>query len=266
MDRTDVKKKQERAVIAPLAKLLQLDVEDFIPDESPDFWFVYQGKRIGLEVVSCRPSAVHDGGRCNIQRIEDYIHNATTKYEQILRERKEQFAMATVTFYDDVFFMPDLRKKEFVDAVIEEMDRHLINDPFLERYYREITDEAYQAEYNRKASAGEFDYKFVEELDIYGDCIDGGPYVSYLNIAFSHTIEETFVNYFITKKEQKRQEYLTNEKNKVIVEYWLVIDVPVDERRYFDNYCPQSIANNGYSRIYLTQYNDIKQIKGDAEQ
>ena len=231
------KKEKELCIIHSLLDYLHLSTYEIKENERPDFIFRHSGKTIGLELVRFSPSAFFDKHKNSLALISHkQISRALNAYKQTLVNRND-YAAVEVEFKPAAFWQP-ARKRGFVEQVAIEID------------------------YLRNANSDDnTKLQFVESVKVL--CTNmPEPIVFSLRIQQMQWISQDRLNPCILEKSKKLQEYKLLESNADIEEYWLAIAVLEKEPFEFWDY-PYTLPQNvGYDRVFLIQYNSIKELDG----
>lgn len=228
-------------------------------DDSPDIIVECKdGKRVGIEVVSCTVSSIRSNDDENKTRVSENIQHAIYKYKEYLIKENRVPIILDITFRKEVFNVSKIiKQEEFTDIIIKEIERHRRNDEIFKRYHEGQQDKDVCEKFNEMNRRGEFDYKYIDSIEYDVAC----P-VSDRTLYFCGNIKYSDIESTILKKEKKLIEYKAQSKNKNIDEYWLVINVPYEEHMWIDNYKQNKDIVSGYDKIYITGWDDtFKEIK-----
>ena len=230
-----MKKEIERFQIRWLLNELELNENQVIDYESPDFIINYNGKRIGLEVETCHSLKIDTEGKLCVAETEDCLYKILKKYKKHIIARGEKSKVVNVSFNECIYNVHKLKSIEKV--IFKEIDNIL--------------------EYNR---GGEWrECKYVSNASEYHLDID------FVDVSMSDTywgtpVKEGNILHCIKHKEDMLPIYKDNTKDLDVREFWLVIDF-IRDRDTGIRYIQMPTPNTQYDRVYLTKYGDITRIK-----
>lgn len=240
-DKTDDKKEEEKSIIHPLLEKLRINPDTVDNIESPDFAFTFEGRKIGLELVRCCPSRQYNNGRslavCNYFK----IHRAMKAYEDLLRDRSENVIL-DITFSDNVYWSNE-KEDVFVERVVKEIDfirNNKINDVIKHRNPKDNT-------------------LYVEDVNLILPSHDEPHVHSVCGQSLQRITQKDFDD-CIGSKISKVQKYKSKIENKDIEEYWLAVAILNREPYEFWNFTYKLPTELGYKRVFLIQYDGVKEI------
>lgn len=237
----------------------ELDFSRIILDDSPDIIVeCKEGKRVGIEVVSCTASSIRSNDDENKTRVSNNIAYAIYKYRERLIKENRVPIILDINFRKEVFNVSKtIKQDEFTKIIIEEIERHRRNDEIFKRFHEGQQDKDVCEKYNEMNRRGEFDYKYIDSIKYDAIC----P-VSDRTLYFCGDIKYSDIEPVILGKEEKLRAYKSDSKNNNIDEYWLIINVPYEEHLWIDDYKQDVKVVSGYDKIYLTGWDDtFKEIK-----
>lgn len=224
----------ELLAIAPLHSELSFD--NVKPFDGPDVVVSYGGKIIGIEVVGCHSESVLSKDKINYSRNEKIVSCALKEYNQTLKLKGSCTSFVSVCWNEmAVRNIPQKSdRKQISRQIAEEIDAYL-----------QCGDDA---ECNYINSAELLDYGIE---DVY---MSSAAY-------WEEPIKEECILHCVHKKEAKLPIYQQKKENQDITGYWLVIHFMHDISKNINTFALSTPIATQYSRIYLTQYGDIKRIK-----
>ncbi|MBR2399954.1 MAG: hypothetical protein IKA96_08360 [Alistipes sp.] len=240
--------------IQPILDELGLKKEDIISQDKPDILIPnLNGLCIGIEVTTCVPSKIISSNRDRM-RSENMIWKACQYYKKRREQKQSGYLMVNFTdkAYDSYF-----KQNDFNRLIAEEIDKHLRNDKY-ENYIDHDSDEDIKT-YLAMAENGEFSYDYVDSVTIIENpsSLEVGCGYAYC----ASPIPIGAIEYSVKDKETKLVDYKQDDRNKSINEYWLVVNVPVNEPFHFSNVESSLFTNSTYDRIYMTQMGSLKRLK-----
>lgn len=251
------KRRIEYFEVKPILKSLGIELRRVEVSEKPDFNFVYEGKKIGLETTRCYPpdALIHKNNKDqNKYEIgEKGVDTIIKKYKKYKTERGEWVSLF-IGFQNGLYYTlrdTSLTKKDIErigNEVIEEIEKHI------EDYHNCKTIDKKTTELHNNQ------YKFVSDI-LWDEPQEGKVLLGWGGHAMpAKTIEIDSLRNAISSKENKLAEYKQLEKNKDVDEYWLCVNLPRSSNRFHFDLAPFEIQS-GYSRIYVTQFVDVFRIK-----
>lgn len=250
---TGIKKRHEISVIKPLLKHLKINLGDVTNSERPDFIIIHDNRKIGLELVELAPSSkfAHKQNKnskgpsitaISLQKIKE----AKKEYEKILVTRNENIAI-DVKFKHIAYWLK-YNTNDFVKQVTKEIDNLRLSDT-----------KKFQS-FNTISSGSKIDTIYVESVTLISDQLEQ-PLVVSMQGQYLQPITQEDFNSGINDKLKKIDDYKKLEKNADVQEYWLAVAIFAKEPFEFWN-APYTIPLNvGYSRIFLIQYDGIRELK-----
>lgn len=223
----------ELSPLLPIAKMLGIDECDIIyrnQDKPDNIITKYEGKRIGVEVVTCHPSYIDSGGKRNYLQRYSYLSDLVKQYKKRLYQNGDRKNLICVSFKWKAYWDWDND-----NIILEEID-DCINGR-LRKYWRYIDN----------AKKKDVDFENDNEICITESHIGNGAQLRW-------------ITHCVVEKEQKLQGYKELEKNKNIDEYWLIVDF-VYAQNVDLNKTDQFEIDTEYDRLYLVQYGDVKRLK-----
>ena len=242
------KKKEEFETIKPLLKYLNINIAFDPNQENPDFKFEYNGKIVGLELVTCCPSSKYDseGKSKSIAAInQGKRRDAIKRYQKILQERNENI-IVEVKFNHNAFWHAEPKNK-FVDHVIKEIEDLRTNNK--EKF---LSFEKISAENNDGL-------QYVESIMLVPLDL-GEPLVLNKSGQVMQQINQEDFDQCAKKKYQKLYEYKSMEKNSDIDEYWLAVAEYIKEPYEFWDAPYDTSSNTGYKHIFLIGYEGVREL------
>ena len=247
MNSIDQKKKNtERSYIQPLFDYLKINEDSIIETESPDFIISYNGQKVGIELVTICPSCKFDSKGRSLSVISKQKRMYALKYyEKILADRNENI-LIDVQFKRVAFWNTE-RKHIFVKQVVDEIEylRNVYKDSF---FAGEVI-----------SSEQDENIKFVESIQVVLDNTPE-PHVISPSLEYLNKITQDDFDQCIRGKLEKLFRYKLLKENESVQEYWLVIAIHYNEPYEFWTVPYELPQNNGYKRIYLIQYDGIKEL------
>ena len=234
-DKEVTEKDIEKFHISWLFKELNINDEDVTNSESPDFIIKYDGRKIGIEVVSCHSLEIESNGKLSRQKTDDYLHDLLKEYEKDLKEQGESHCLISVSFDERVYQVRRLKKVK--DEIIDEING-----------CREYL----------KGGAWN-DCKYVHSVDEY-KFSDDYLEVNRWEVFWPIPAKPENILKCIEQKEKKLPTYYEQNKDKGIVEYWLVVDFVYDGPSDVLNVVVPNVQT-GFERVYLVKYGDIFRVK-----
>lgn len=228
MSKDDIKLEEEKQEAGFLFK--HLGVETYHKCERPDFTFVYEGKRVGLEHTRWFPNG----------KTKD--NNAWKEIEQLIkRELDKSDLPPRLILYTAVTH--DKGKKNYKEIAEEIINgyRFMLNNGI--NRLDELDFDEFKLE--KLSYLSFFPDRTFEHFSL-SEMLGGG-----VNEKDLTALMETIV-----KKEKKLMEYRKDPKNNDIREYWLSVYIPLQE------FCiaegdSTPFKNSSYDRIYLVNGRDI---------
>ena len=220
-DKDVTKKDIEKFHMSWLFKELNINDEDVTNSESPDFIIKYDGRKIGIEVVSCHSLEIESNGKLSRQKTDDYLHDLLKEYELSFDERVYQVR----------------RLKKVKDEIIDEINGR--------REYLK------GREWN--------DCKYVHSVDEYKLTVDYLE-VNRWEAFWGIPAKPENILKCIEQKEKLLPKYYERNKDKGIDDYWLVIDFVYDGPSDVLNVVVPNVQT-GFERVYLVKYGDIFRVK-----
>ena len=228
-------KEKERFLITWLLKKLKIRDEDVSFSTWPDFIINYEGKKIGLEFTECHSLDIESNHKKGVAKTQDALHDLLNTYKEIILKRGEKSKLIFVTFEDCIYDV--LRINKIANTIIDEIDA-----------YREM-----------KRTDGWRDFKYisdVNEYDLSSDLLE----VDMSDAYWCEPPKPDNVLVCINKKNVKLPEYKMKNQGLDIQEYWLVVDFTQDRGTDIREFSMPNVETE-YKRVYLTNYNDVVQIK-----
>lgn len=190
----------------------------------------YNGRCIGIEVVSSHPMIIESNGKQNLCQRKKYLSQLVKNYKKQLYDKGDKCNCLSIHFKPKAYW--DWGND---DIILEEID-DCINGK-LRRHWQYI----YNASRKDVKEENE-DIIFVTDSNI-------GIGAKFL-----------WIYKFVEKKEDRLRYYKTLDKNKGIDEYWLIVDF-VYAQNVDLNKTEQFELDTKYDRLYLVQYGDVKRLK-----
>ena len=247
MNSIDQKKKNtERSYIQPLFDYLKITEDSIMETESPDFIILYNGKKVGIEHVTICPSRKFDSKGRSLSVISKQKRKEALKYyEKVLVDRNENI-LIDVQFKRVAFWNTE-RKHIFVKQVVNEIE-------YLRSAYKAnfIAGEVISSEQDENL-------KFVKSIQMVLEHTPE-PHVISPSLEYLNKITQDDFNQCISSKLEKLFQYKRLKKNENVQEYWLAITIHYNEPYEFWTVPYELPQNNGYKRIYLIQYDGIKEL------
>lgn len=249
---TGIKKRHELSVIKPLLKHLNINLETVNNSERPDFIIMHENRKIGLELVELAPSSkfAHKQNKnskgpsitaISLQKIKE----AKKEYEKILAARNENIAI-NVKFKLTAYWLR-YNAKDFIKQVTKEIDDLRSSDT-----------KKFQS-FNTILSGDKVDTIYVESVTLISNKIEQPIAVSIQGQYLQPITQEDF-NSGINDKLRKVADYKKLKENADIQEYWLAVAIFAKEPFEFWN-APYTLpCDIGYSRIFLIQYDGIREL------
>lgn len=238
----EIHKLREKDAICPILKKLDITEDDVLFRDKPDIYIQnYNGKQIGIEIVECLPSAILKGEHNSKRRLFDIKWSICQSYRKWLYQNNKAGFIVWVFFKDD--FENTIKgktKNRIVQDIVDELKVFTI-DEIGERDY-----------FNCNNS------KYLHHLDVqryhraYNEIVPLGR-AQHVEPITKYLIDET-----IKQKEDKIEKYYKN--CPTMDECWLCINLPLIESYDFDGF-EYKIEKSNYDRIYLTQSENILQLK-----
>lgn len=208
--------KKEEGYISPIKKHLNISWGDVEIGDEPDVIIRnYEGKIIGVENVEYHPTQ-------DRQRTDARLDKICQEYEGILKERCDVGFQLCVQFNNYAYSLKRLDSKKVIEDI----------------------------EYSR---GREFGKRFVWH-SMRSDILKDNVRVLRMDTQFiSDEIDYSIIRKLIEKKERKLISYKQLEKNKFIDEYWLNINIPLNEGVIYKPDDTLSVESD-YTRIYLSTH------------
>ena len=228
-------KEKERFLITWLLKKLEIRDEDVEYFEGPDFLINYQGKKIGLEFTECHSLAIETNNKKGVAKTQNALYYLLNTYKEIILKRGEKSKLIFVSFEDCIYDV--LRINKIEKTIIDEIDA-----------YREM---------KRTKEWRCFNYiNDVNEYDLSIDFVE----VSMSDAFWCTPPKPENVLVRINDKNTKLPEYKIKNQGLDIQEYWLVVDFTQDRGTDIREFSMPNVDTE-FKRVYLTNYNDVVQIK-----
>ena len=206
---------------------------------------------IGIEIVSC-----FNKGNA-VMEMRHHFETACKMCEEDLNSKGLYTSCyISVTFSGSIQrTKPKMKTDKFHKAIVEEIERHLKYDEYIEsdKFLTDIEG------YKRLNQMGVFDYQFVESVDVCKKT-SGNLEVKPFTMEFVPNIEADAVHRSILIKENKLSDYKLLSKNSGIHEYWLFIALDWDSFTDLGNLPPNEISS-GYKKIYICDYSKVQCLK-----
>lgn len=234
MTQEEYKHKVELLAIQPL--VAEAALKNIIPSDGPDIIAFHLGKKIGVEVTRCQSEDLLSKGEVNYSRNEQIARQALVAYNTKLKEQGETTAFVAVNWNEHA--IRSIPYKVNYASINNQIASEI--DAFL-----------------RDGMDAKCDYITSAEL------MDFGIENSYMASAayWEEPIKERCIIDCVRKKEGRLPIYQQKKENQDITEYWLVIHFMHDISKNINTFVLSNPIATPYSRIYLTQYGDIKRIK-----
>lgn len=240
------KKNTERSYIQPLFDYLKITKDSIIETESPDFIITYEGNKIGIELVTICPSRKFDPKRRSLSAISKQKRmDALKYYEKILADRNENI-LIDVQFKRIAFWNTE-RKHNFIKQVVDEIEN--LRSAYKANF---LAGEVISSEQDENI-------KFVESIQVVLDNTPE-PHVISPSLEYLNKITQDDFNQCVCDKFEKLYKYKRLKKNKDVQEFWLAVSIHYNEPYEFWTVPYEPPQNNGYKRIYLIQYDGIKEL------
>ena len=228
-------KEKERFLITWLLKKLKIRDEDVSFSTWPDFIINYEGKKIGLEFTECHSLDIESNHKKGVAKTQNALYEVLNTYKDIILKRGEKSKIIFVTFEDCIYDV--LRINKIEKTIIDEIDA-----------YREM---------QRTKNWRRFNYiDSVDEHDLQSDLLE----VSMSDGYVSQPAKPENVLVRINDKNKKLPEYKMKNQGLDIQEYWLVVDFTQDRGTDIREFSMLNVETE-YKRVYLTNYEDVVQIK-----
>lgn len=240
------KDKNEFATIRPLLNYLGIGEDIVAKDERPDFTFMYNDHKVGLELVTICPSSKYEAKGRSLASINSIKRQkAIEGYQQFLIEMNENIVIG-VKFNRNAFWNHE-PLHIFVKKVIKEVEdlKSLQKEKFL-------TGERISNNCNTEISYIEF----VELISINTE----KPLVLSLSGQVMQRITQADFDQLVTKKYKSLKAYKQLKKNCDIEEYWLAVAENIKEPFEFWD-APYNISEDSeYERIFLIGYEGVREM------
>ncbi len=245
------RKKKERQSVLPIISFLNYDESCYDwSSEKPDCRLTTPDGTIGIEVVRC----YNDGNK--VLQMRALVERACQMCKIQLERQGFSNKFISVHFSDYLLRTPpEVKTHIFYKAVIEEIERHLNYDHYL-NFPEYITK---REEYLRLNSSGIFNYQYVESISEEDKHL-GTLEVDQINIYFTPHIEISAIQKCINKKNLKLKAYRNNPFNKIINDYWLFIVIEWESFTDLGELPPLRF-NTDYSHIYICDSEKVKCLK-----
>lgn len=237
----EIHKLREKGAIHPILRELDIKEDEVLYRDKPDVYIEnYNGKGIGIEIVECMPSAILKGQYCE-SRLFDIKWSICVEYKKWLYKNNKAGFIVWVFFVRDFKnIIAEKTKDKIVQDVVDELKIFAIDEIREREYFSCISSkylhhlevQRYHRAYNEIVPLG--DAQIVESITEY-------------------LIDET-----LKPKENKIEQYYKNCPK--MEECWLCINLPLMEFYDFDGF-EYKIENSNYDRIYLTQSENLLQLK-----
>ena len=198
--------------------LNELQVKGFEKSERPDARICYDGKQIGVEIVSYH--------RSKVKRMHA-LNKSLEKYEALINERNERGKEISVLIDDEqAIYYTSEEERTLFEAIDHKLNGKDVFNPYVMGV-------------------------IIRQLSPNEGCVilrDG--------VASCEEVEIDLLNKLIAKKEDKLQGYKKRPQNNSLEEYWLLIHIDCYEYDYFEGTPFQLTKETTYNRIYLTHLVD----------
>ncbi len=243
--------------VRPILNSLGIELMQDCISDKPDFRFTYGGKIVGLEATRCYPpdALIHKNNKeQNKYEIGDKGVDAIIKRYKEYKTERGEWVSVFIGFYDGLYYT--LRNASLTKREIE-----MIGNEVIEEIENRIEDYHYCKTIDKMTTESRNKhYKYVSDI-LWDAPQEGKVLLGYGGHAMPvRIIEFEPLRNAISNKESKLAEYKQLEQNKEIDEYWLCVNLPRSSRRFFYDLEPFEIQT-GYSRIYVTQFVDVRRIK-----
>ncbi|MDE6779665.1 MAG: hypothetical protein K2J51_09415 [Alistipes sp.] len=240
-----------------MLRSLGIPVQRVVLSDRPDAVITdFCGRRVGVEVMECRPSSIVSKGRNSKAQARNLVDFACRQYEKILAERGYEHIRAHINFKDKAYRVDrSINRLQFVDSILDEIERHRRNDRY-ERRRRQLS----RKDFIAMKLSGAFHYEYVSSVR-FADCYPHSTLISPVYCYWVGCVRDEHILHCVKQKDAKLEEYRRLPENGDISEYWLVLNIPIEEECDFEHYRPSCEIETAYDRIYLTRREELLRIK-----
>ncbi|MBR4095581.1 MAG: hypothetical protein IKK23_09295 [Bacteroidales bacterium] len=238
----EIHKLREKGAIHPILKKLDIKESEVLFRDKPDVYIEnFNGKNIGVEIVECMPSLILKGWQYGERKLFDIKWSICQGYKKWLIENNR------VGFIVWIFFKRDFEniiagktKDKIVQEVVDELKVFAIDKIDKREYFSCIS-----SKYLHHLEVQRY-HRAYNEIVPLGDAQIIEPITEYL------------INETLKQKEDKVEQYYKHCPE--MEECWLCINLPLMEFYDFEGF-EYKISNSNYDRIYLTQSENLLQLK-----
>lgn len=246
---------QELDAAKPVLEILNISENSIIQTDKPDIIIPnFDGKKIGIEIMECRPTSIDSNNKNGKAYISDWITNACKECAAKFKSKYENGIIFLALTSQARQIDKKINKSVYSKRIISECERHINNDP-IQNNPKSVSLNEYIAMRNN----GAFKYAYAEHFTYhyYHTPLEVNPIYAY----WTNCIKHEHILKCVHAKEEKLPEYKAINSNRDIDEYWLLLNLPVDEEYDFSRYDRSTPIESSFKRIYLTQSNEIIQLK-----
>lgn len=215
----DGKHKAEASAIAPILKDANIEKENCEYDDAPDaIATLADGRRVGIEVVSCHSASMLNKHYCGRKTVWKFIWRAIKDYKKAHNINLSTTLMSS--------------------RLNTVMAKHHIGDEIKHDVWQDIDN------YINKTRA---ESKYIESVTVLNNDIHAGR-VSFMCPV--NPIPFKSILYCINKKEGRLESY-KQKRGSSIDEYWLVIDI-TEDHEYSLSDVETEPFQSGYARVYIS--------------
>ena len=217
----------ELAAVMPIINDLNIPLNTVIyrEQEEPDI-IIQDGKKIGIEVITCHPSNIDTEDKFNYLKREKHLAKLVKQYKRQLYNSGDKYNLICVHFKWEAYWDWDND-----DKILEEIDDCV--NARLRKHLKYIY------------SASRKDVK-----------VDNDNLIIISESNFGVGAQANWIVKCVEKKDKALKRYKSLVKNEDIDEYWLVVDF-VYAQGVDLNRTDQFEIKTDYDRLYLVQYSDV---------
>lgn len=218
------KQKEELHMASRVLQELGVEENEKYCYDRPDLIFPYNDKIIGMEVVS------YNSEKNN--KMEKALNKVLDEYAQIYDRNNGEKGSFWVHFSDG--YPESLNVKKNKDVLFREIDACINKDKTV------------------------IHNKFISQVSFLPGPNMSRSYFHFISAFFYEEANWTILERCIREKEEKLIEYKKNEKNKDILDWWLLVFFTLSAHAHFDDLCLPNEFQSKYSRIYLAETSKYK--------
>ena len=238
----EIHKLREKGAVHPILKKLDTMESEVLFRDKPDVYIEnFNGKNIGVEIVECMPSLILKGWQYSERRLFDIKWSICQGYKKWLIENNRVGFIVWIFFKRDFEnIIAEKTKDKIVQEVVDELKVFAIDKIDKREYFSCRTS------------------KYLHHLEVQRYHKAHNEIVPLGDAQIVESVTEYLIDETLKQKENKIEQYYKNCPK--MEECWLCINLPLMEFYDFDGF-EYKIENSNYDRIYLTQSENLLQLK-----